>query len=134
MSFVFGRGGAAYGQQASGPIRWVRRIVLLAFAMIQLLLVARVLLDLGVIPADWPIADQIATISDALAAPVEANFCVTITAVQPSKSPTSIPMPITVTSGFRMLARCPGLFIQASTTRSGVGWPAAMFSLAEWKR
>ena len=71
MSFIFGGGGAAYGQQASGPMRWVRRAVLLVFAFIQLFLVARILLDLGVIPDTWAISDSIVSISDALAAPVE---------------------------------------------------------------
>jgi hypothetical protein len=52
-------------------MRWVRRLVLLAFALIQLFLVARILLDLGVIPEEGFLADLIVPVSDALAAPVE---------------------------------------------------------------
>ena len=53
-----------------GPMALVRRLVLLAFAVIQLVLVGRILLDLGVIPAEGSIADYIVPLSDALAAPV----------------------------------------------------------------
>ena len=63
---------ARMGQAASsGPMRWVRRLVVLAFALIQLFLVARILLDLGVIPEDGFWGDLIVPVSDALAAPVE---------------------------------------------------------------
>ena len=72
MSFVFGGGGAAYGQGSTGPARWIRRLALLAFALIQLVLVARILLDLGVIPANWGISDTLVSASDALAAPVQS--------------------------------------------------------------
>ncbi len=51
--------------------RTIRRIVLLAFALIQLVLVARILQDLGVIPADSAFGDPIVRASDALARPVE---------------------------------------------------------------
>ena len=51
--------------------RTIRRIVLLAFALIQAVLVARILLDLGVIPAESRFGDPIVLGSDALAAPVE---------------------------------------------------------------
>jgi hypothetical protein len=51
--------------------RTIRRIVLLAFALIQLVLVARILQDLGVIPADSAVGDPIVRASDALAAPVQ---------------------------------------------------------------
>ena len=71
MSFVYGAGGTRYGQGAGGVMLWVRRIVLLAFALVQLFLVARILLDLGVIPEDGFLADVIVPVSDALAAPVE---------------------------------------------------------------
>jgi hypothetical protein len=70
MSFIPGSGRGAYGQGSTGA-RWVRRLVLLAFALIQLVLVARILLDLGVIPADWGIAERVVSTSDALAAPVQ---------------------------------------------------------------
>jgi len=53
-----------------GPMRLIRRLVLLAFAVLQLILVARILLDLGVIPVDGTIADYVVPLSDALAAPV----------------------------------------------------------------
>lgn len=48
----------------------VRKIVVLAFAAIQLILVARILLDVGVVPADWDFSSSIAAWSDMLAAPV----------------------------------------------------------------
>lgn len=51
-------------------MRFARRLVLLAFAVIQLVLVTRILLDLGVIPAQATIADFVVPLSDALAAPV----------------------------------------------------------------
>jgi hypothetical protein len=60
------------GQQSTGLMLWIRRLVLLAFALIQLVLVARILLDLGVIPtSDAGISGLIITWSDILAAPVE---------------------------------------------------------------
>ena len=49
----------------------IRKLVVLAFAVIQLVLVARILLDLGVIPADFGSAAMIVTWSDTLAAPVQ---------------------------------------------------------------
>lgn len=51
--------------------RTIRAIVLLGFAMIQLVLVARILLDLGVIPLDSAAGPVIVRGSDALAAPVQ---------------------------------------------------------------
>lgn len=51
--------------------RTIRRVVMLGFALIQLVLVARILLDLGVIPADVRVADLIARGSEALARPVQ---------------------------------------------------------------
>lgn len=51
--------------------RTIRGLVVLAFALIQLVLVARILLDLGVIPADVRLAGPIVRGSDALAAPVQ---------------------------------------------------------------
>lgn len=48
----------------------VRKAVVLAFALIQLILVARILLDIGVIPADWGFSPSVVTWSDALATPV----------------------------------------------------------------
>lgn len=51
--------------------RTIRRAVLLGFALIHLVLVARILLDLGVIPADASIGELIVTWSNLLAAPVQ---------------------------------------------------------------
>jgi hypothetical protein len=48
----------------------IRRTVVLAFALIQLVLVCRILLDFGVIPAESFVGDPIVLGSDALAAPV----------------------------------------------------------------
>jgi hypothetical protein len=59
-------------QSGGGPMGLVRKIVVLAFAVIQLVLVARILLDLGVIPTDLGISELIISWSDALAAPVQA--------------------------------------------------------------
>ena len=51
--------------------RLIRRLVVLVFAMIQATLVARILLDLGVIPVDSGFGELIVTYSDILAAPVQ---------------------------------------------------------------
>jgi len=57
-----GRGGRLTGL--------LRRLVVLAFAVIQLILVARILLDIGIVPADWGFSPSIVSWSDTLAAPV----------------------------------------------------------------
>jgi hypothetical protein len=67
---------AAQGMQGKqrrriSPFRLLRRLVVLAFAVIQAILVARILLDLGVIAAEGGISGFIITSSDALAAPVQ---------------------------------------------------------------
>jgi hypothetical protein len=65
---------AAWSRHANGGggiMGLVRKLVVLAFAVIQLVLVARILLDLGVIPADFAWTGAIVTWSDALAAPVQ---------------------------------------------------------------
>jgi hypothetical protein len=49
----------------------IKRLVVLAFAVVQAILVARILLDLGVIPTGSGVAGPIITMSDALAAPVQ---------------------------------------------------------------
>lgn len=65
------------GSQAHAPSRGfdlsrlLRRVVVLAFALVQLILVARILLDLGVIPEDGRWAALTVTWSDILAAPVQ---------------------------------------------------------------
>ncbi len=53
-------------------MRFARRLVVLAFAVIQAVLVGRILLDLGVIPTDLGISDGLISWSDILAAPVQA--------------------------------------------------------------
>ena len=50
-----------------GPMR---QLVVAAFGVIQLVLGARILLDLGVLPSDIPFRDAIASGSDALTAPI----------------------------------------------------------------
>jgi hypothetical protein len=51
--------------------RLLRRLTVLVFAVIQLVLVARILLDLGVIPVDSAFGETVITWSDLLAAPVQ---------------------------------------------------------------
>ncbi len=51
--------------------RTIRRAVLLVFALIHTVLIARILLDLGVIPEGNGFADSIAAWSNVLAAPVQ---------------------------------------------------------------
>jgi hypothetical protein len=53
------------------PGRLTGRIAVLAFSAVQAILVARILLDLGVIPEGWSINGFIASASDGLAAPVQ---------------------------------------------------------------
>lgn len=66
------RGSTAY--RGGSPLgRLLNRLVVLAFAVIQTILVARILLDLGVLSADWGISATIAAWSDGLAAPVAAS-------------------------------------------------------------
>lgn len=65
MTWSHARGGGS-----GGPMRLVRKLVVLAFAVLQLVLVARILLDIGVVPAGWAVNPMIVIWSDALAAPV----------------------------------------------------------------
>ncbi len=58
------------GGGGGGLMGLVRKLVVLAFAVIQLVLVGRILLDIGVIPGDWDFSPNIMSWSDALAAPV----------------------------------------------------------------
>ncbi len=51
--------------------RLIRRATLLIFSLIQLVLVARILLDLGVIPEESGVGEFVITWSDLLAAPVQ---------------------------------------------------------------
>ena len=57
------------GGGGGGLMGIVRKLVVLAFAVVQLVLVARILLDVGVIPLDWDFSPSIVSWSDALAAP-----------------------------------------------------------------
>lgn len=52
-------------------MRLTPRVVVLAFAVIQLILVGRMLFDLGIIPAEGAALEYLVPWSDALAAPVE---------------------------------------------------------------
>ncbi len=51
--------------------RLLRRTVLLVFTLIQAVLVARILVDLGVIPDDGGFGEFVISLSDVLAAPVQ---------------------------------------------------------------
>ena len=62
-----GGGGAGFN-----PFGFLVRAATLIFALIQLVLVARILLDLGVIPTDGTWSERIIFWSDGLAAPVQA--------------------------------------------------------------
>ena len=65
---------ASWGESRSGGdglMRLVRRLVVLGFAVIQLVLVGRILLDLGIVPPEGAVAEYLIAWSDALAAPVE---------------------------------------------------------------
>jgi len=55
-----------------GLMGLVRKLVVLAFAVIQLILVGRILLDLGIIPAEGAALQYLVPWSDALAAPVKS--------------------------------------------------------------
>jgi hypothetical protein len=62
---------ASWARRGGGGLMGlVRKLVVLGFAIIQLVLVARILLDIGVIPADWGYSSSIVAWSDTLAAPV----------------------------------------------------------------
>jgi hypothetical protein len=55
---------------SGGLMGLLRKVVVLAFAVIQLILVARILLDLGLVPAEGAALEFLVPWSDALAAPV----------------------------------------------------------------
>lgn len=59
------------GSSSFDPSRALRRLVVLAFAVVQLVLVARILLDLGVMPPESTWAHLVVIWSDILAAPVQ---------------------------------------------------------------
>lgn len=66
-----GRGQRAERESGFDLSRSIRRVVVLAFAVVQLVLVARILLDLGVVPGGGRMGELITTYSDVLAAPVQ---------------------------------------------------------------
>jgi hypothetical protein len=49
----------------------VRRILVIAFAAIQLVLAARIAIDVGMLPAEGGIADLVVPLSETLAAPIQ---------------------------------------------------------------
>jgi hypothetical protein len=49
----------------------VRRLIVLVFAAIQLVLVARLAIDLGMLSAEGDIAELVIRLSEALAAPIQ---------------------------------------------------------------
>lgn len=56
---------------AFSPFRFLKRVAVLLFALIQGVLIARILLDLGVIPPDNAFGTFVIFWSDTLAAPVQ---------------------------------------------------------------
>ena len=67
----FGTGTQAASSSGYDLSRLLRRLVVLLFAVIQLVLVARILLDLGVIPEEGRWSEVIVVYSDLLAVPVQ---------------------------------------------------------------
>lgn len=59
------------GDGGFSPFRLLARLVVLVFAVIQLVLVVRILLDLRVFPPEGVWSERIIAWSDALAAPVQ---------------------------------------------------------------
>lgn len=62
---------AGMGKRRSGPMALLRRLIVLGFAVIQLILVARILIDLGVLPGEGGLAEMVISLSEAVAAPVQ---------------------------------------------------------------
>jgi hypothetical protein len=50
----------------------VRRLIVLVFGAIQLVLTARIAIDFGFLPAEGGIADLVVPLSETLAAPIQA--------------------------------------------------------------
>lgn len=48
------------------------RLIVMAFGVIQLILVARIAIDFGMLPSDGAIADLVIPVSEALATPMQA--------------------------------------------------------------
>lgn len=70
MSFASQAPGES-ARRGFNPFRWLRRAVVLGFALIQGVLVGRILLDLGIIPGAGGWVEPLVTWSDAAAAPVQ---------------------------------------------------------------
>ena len=70
MADMFGAAGMM-GKRRNGPMAWLRRLIVLGFAVVQLILVARILIDLGVLPGEGGLADLVISLSQAVAAPVQ---------------------------------------------------------------
>ena len=73
---MFSMGSGALREEGSSgpafnPFRFLRRVAVLAFALIQGVLIARILLDLGIIPDGNGFATFVTVWSDTLAAPVQ---------------------------------------------------------------
>ena len=63
--------GAATQETGFNPFRLLRRIAVLLFTLIQGVLIARILIDLGVIPTENTFSDVIVFWSNFLASPVQ---------------------------------------------------------------
>ena len=50
----------------------MRRLIILAFGVIQLILIARLAIDLGMLSAEGDLADNVIRLSEGLAAPIQA--------------------------------------------------------------
>lgn len=49
----------------------MRRLIVIAFGIIQLVLTARIAIDLGILPSEGDLADIVVRLSEALAAPIQ---------------------------------------------------------------
>ncbi|MDQ2940557.1 MAG: hypothetical protein M3R05_00045 [Chloroflexota bacterium] len=58
------------GKRRGGPMALLRRLIVLGFAVVQLILVARILIDLDVLPGEGTLPDLVISLSEAVAAPV----------------------------------------------------------------
>lgn len=67
---MFGVGASTQGT-GFNPFRLIRRVVVLLFTLIQGVLIARIFIDLGVIPTENTFSDVIVFWSNFLAAPVQ---------------------------------------------------------------
>ena len=67
---MFGVGASAQ-ETGFNPFRLLRRMVVLLFTLVQGVLIARIFIDLGVIPTENTFSDVIAFWSNFLAAPVQ---------------------------------------------------------------